>query len=66
MFEYILNLGLPLTIVLSKIDKLWNAEIKKSLDYTKKVFFGQEIIWVSSIKKTWIKELCKSLKEALK
>jgi GTP-binding protein EngB required for normal cell division len=66
MFEYILNLGLALTIVLSKVDKLWNAEVKKSLDYAEKLFFGQEIIWVSSVKKTWIKELCKSLKEALK
>jgi GTP-binding protein len=64
-FEYILNLGLPLTIVLSKVDKLGNAEIKKSLDYAKKVFFWQEIIPVSSKKNIWIKELCKSIKKAL-
>jgi GTP-binding protein EngB required for normal cell division len=39
MYEYILNLELPVTIVLSKIDKLGNSEIKKSLEYAKKVFF---------------------------
>jgi hypothetical protein len=29
------------------------------------VFFGQEIIWVSSTKMIWIKELLSSIKKAL-
>jgi hypothetical protein len=36
------------------------------LEYAKKVFFWQEVIPVSSVKKTWIKELCNLLKQNLK
>ncbi len=65
MYKYILDLELPVTIILSKVDKLWNNEVAKSQAHAKKEFFGQEIISVSSIKKTWIKELEKSIKKAL-
>lgn len=65
MYKYILDLWLPVTIVLSKIDKLSKSEIAKSLTYAKNQFFGQEIIPVSSLKKVWIKELEKSIKAVL-
>jgi GTP-binding protein EngB required for normal cell division len=39
MYKYILELGLPVTIVLSKIDKLSKNEVNKSLSHSKKHFF---------------------------
>jgi GTP-binding protein EngB required for normal cell division len=39
MYKYILGLGLPITIILSKIDKLGNSELEKSLEYARKIFF---------------------------
>jgi GTP-binding protein EngB required for normal cell division len=39
MYKYILELELPVTIVLSKIDKLSKNELAKSLAHTKKEFF---------------------------
>jgi GTP-binding protein EngB required for normal cell division len=39
MYKYILDLDLPITIILSKIDKLSNADVKKSLEYAKEIFF---------------------------
>ena len=65
MYKYILDLGLPVTIVLSKTDKLSKSEVAKSLAHAKNQFFGQEIIAVSSLKKIGIKELTKSIKAAL-
>jgi len=65
MYKYILDLWLPVTIVLSKIDKLSKSEVGKSLAHAKNQFFGQEIIPVSSLKKVWIRELEKSIKAAL-
>jgi len=65
MYKYILDLWLPVTIVLSKIDKLSKSEVAKSLAHAKNQFFGQEIIPVSSLKKVWIRELDKSIKAAL-
>jgi GTP-binding protein EngB required for normal cell division len=65
MYKYLLELELPLTIVLSKIDKIWKNELNKSLAHAREVFFGQEIIPVSSTKKLWISELAKSIKIAL-
>jgi GTP-binding protein EngB required for normal cell division len=44
MYKYILDLNLPIVITLSKTDKLNNTEVKKSLEYAREVFFGQEII----------------------
>lgn len=65
MYKYILDLWLPITIVLSKTDKLSKSEVWKSLIHAKNQFFWQEIIPVSSTKKDWIKELTKSIKECL-
>jgi len=65
MFKYLQELELPLLIVLSKIDRLNKGEIAKSLAHAKKVFFGQEIIAISSTKRIWIKELEKVIREAL-
>ncbi len=65
MYKYILGLELPVTIVLSKIDKLSKSELWKSIMHTKDKFFWQEIIAVSSTKKVWIAELTKSIKACL-
>ena len=65
MFKYVLDLWLPITIVLSKTDKLSKTEAAKSLNYAKEQFFWQEIIPVSSTKKIGIRELEKSIKKVL-
>lgn len=65
MYKYILELELPVTIVLSKIDKIGRNELNKSLSHAREMFFGQEIIPVSSTKKLGINELTKSIKTAL-
>lgn len=65
MYKFLLELWLPITIVLSKIDKLSKNEVAKALEKTKKHFFWQEIIPVSSLKNLWIKELSRSIREAL-
>jgi len=65
MFKYLQELELPILIVLSKIDRLNKSETAKSLIHAKKVFFGQEILAISSTKRVWIKELEKVIREAL-
>jgi GTP-binding protein len=65
MYKYLLTLELPLTIVLSKIDKIKPNELQRSLAAARETFFGQEIIPVSSLKKVGVKELTKSIKAAL-
>lgn len=65
MYKYILDLELPVTIVLSKSDKLSNSELAKSLSHAKEVFFWQEIIATSSTKKTWLKQLESIIKKSL-
>ncbi|MDD3793827.1 MAG: ribosome biogenesis GTP-binding protein YihA/YsxC [Candidatus Gracilibacteria bacterium] len=65
MYEYILKLELPVTIVLSKIDKLSNSEISKSVAHASEMFFGQTIIPISSTKKISINELCKLISKQL-
>ena len=65
MYKYILDLELPVTIVLSKIDKLSKSETNKSIMHAKNIFFWQEIIAVSSTKKIWLDELSRSIKTAL-
>lgn len=66
MYKYILGLDLPVTIVLSKIDKVSSSELQKSLAQAKNEFFWQEIIAVSSTKRIGIRELEKSIKASLK
>ncbi len=65
MYKYLLELWLSITIILSKIDKLNKSEVMKSLVYAKNIFFGQEIIPVSSLKKIGIRELEKSITSSL-
>lgn len=65
MYKYILSLELPITIVLSKTDKLSNNDISKSVEHAKEMFFWQNIIPVSSTKKTGISELCKIISKSL-
>lgn len=65
MYGFIQELGLPVTIVLSKIDKIGKNELHKSVAFSQKTFFGQEIIPVSSTKKIWLRELEKSIKISL-
>lgn len=65
MYKFLLGFELPITIVLSKADKVSNNDLQKCIQITKWEFFWQEIIPVSSTKKIWLKELEKSLKQAL-
>ncbi len=65
MYKYILDLWLPVTIVLSKIDKLSKSELLKSMQHAKEYFFWQEVLAVSSTKNIWIKELSKIIKKSL-
>ncbi|MDD2871086.1 MAG: ribosome biogenesis GTP-binding protein YihA/YsxC [Candidatus Gracilibacteria bacterium] len=65
MYKYILELGLPVTIVLSKIDKIGKSEYGKSLEHTKHHFFGQEVIGVSSTKNIGVKQLSTIIKNSL-
>ncbi|MCP4523627.1 MAG: YihA family ribosome biogenesis GTP-binding protein [Candidatus Gracilibacteria bacterium] len=65
MYKYLLTLELPLTIVLSKTDKIGKNEVAKSLNHARNEFFGQDIFPVSSTKKTGLRELEKNLKAAL-
>ena len=51
MYEFLLELGMPITIILSKIDKLSKSEANKSIEFAKQAFFGQQIFPVSSQKK---------------
>ncbi len=65
MYKYILDLELPVTIVLSKIDKISKSELAKTIAHTKEAFFWQEILAVSSLKKLWMRELEKSITQCL-
>ena len=65
MYQYILELGLPVLIVLSKADRLSKSEQKKAENYTKQKFFWQEILSISSKTKLWIPDLEKILKNSL-
>lgn len=65
MYQFILDLELPVLIVLSKSDKLSKSELQKSIDYTKQEFFWQDILAVSSKNRNWIFELEKIIKKSL-
>ncbi len=65
MYKYILWLELPITIVLSKVDKLSNNEISKSVSHAKESFFWQDVLAVSSSKKIGINELSKIISKSL-
>lgn len=66
MYKYLLWLELPVTIVLSKIDKLSNNDLNKSIKNANDNFFWQEIIAASSVTKVWIRELEKSITSVLR
>ena len=66
MYQFISELHLPVTVVLSKIDRLGNNDINKSKFHTEKTFFGARVLPVSSTKLQWIDELRKIIWEALK
>ncbi len=65
MIWYIKELWLPVLIILSKVDRLSKSEIQKSISYTEKMLFWQQIIPVSSTKKIGMKELEKVIWESL-
>jgi GTP-binding protein EngB required for normal cell division len=58
MYNYITNdLKLPITVVMSKIDKLSLSDSQKSKNHTEKTFFGARVMWISSTKKDGIDKL---------
>ena len=66
MYKYITDdLKLPITVVLSKIDRLSKNDINKSKFHTEKTFFWARVIPVSSTKLIGIDELRKVLWDAL-
>lgn len=66
MYNYITNdLKLPITVVMSKIDKLSRSDSDKSKNHTEKTFFGARVMWISSTKKDGIDALRKVLWEEL-
>lgn len=64
MYNYILELELPVLIVLSKSDKLSKTELIKSVNFAKEKFFWQEVLAVSSKNKLNILELERILKRS--
>lgn len=65
MYKYIEELGLPVTVVLSKIDRLWKNDINKSKFHTEKLFFWARVLPVSSTKLNGVEELSKIIWEEL-
>lgn len=66
MYNYISELGLPVTLVMSKIDKLSKSDANKSKNHTEETFFGARVLPISSTKLIGIDELRKVLGESLK
>lgn len=65
MYKYLLELWAPVSIVLSKVDRLSKNEIAKSVAHANNEFFWQNVFPVSSMKNTWIKELFADIRDAL-
>jgi len=65
MYQYLLELELPVVFVLSKVDRISNSEVKRVTKLLENNFFGQDIFPISSVKKTWIRDLEKYLKTFL-
>jgi len=67
MYKFINEeLSLPITVVLSKIDRLSKNDINKSKFHTEQTFFGARVIPVSSTKLDGIDDLRKVIGESLK
>ena len=61
MFKFLQEFEIPLIFVLNKIDKLSNNEINKSLNYTSKAFFWQQILTSSTKNFDGINDIKKEL-----
>jgi len=66
MMKFLSEQELSPVIVLSKCDRLGKNDINKSIAHTQSVFFGQQILAISSSKWDGILELKKLLGESLK
>ncbi len=66
MYQYIQTLWLPVTLVLSKIDKLKKSEIQKSLRHAEELFFWARVIPLSAHKNRGVDDLQKILSETLR
>ncbi len=64
MFNYINDLEIPVLIILSKVDRLSNNDVNKSIFHCEEVFFGQQVMAVSSMKKLGVDEIFKVLAES--
>ncbi|MDQ7009967.1 MAG: ribosome biogenesis GTP-binding protein YihA/YsxC [Candidatus Gracilibacteria bacterium] len=65
MYEYLLELGVPMFIALAKIDRLNTSEMMKSKNHTENLLLGQEVFPVSSKKRNGIADLWRELGYAL-
>jgi GTP-binding protein EngB required for normal cell division len=65
MYEYLLELWVPMFIALSKIDRLNTSEVQKSKNHTASLLVWQPIFPVSSKKWNWISDLWRELWYAL-
>lgn len=65
MYKYLLELGLPIVIVLSKIDKVSSNLLNENIKKTKEIFYWQEVIAVSSKTKNWLRDLSSLIKNSL-
>lgn len=66
MYHYIWELELPVSVILSKIDRLGKNDVNKSKAHTEKTFFGARVMPVSVTKYQGIDEIRKLLGEELK
>lgn len=66
MLKFLTDMELSPIIVLSKCDRLGRNDINKSLAHTQNMFFGQQVIPISSAKWDGIEELREILWESLK
>jgi len=64
--EFLTEMELSPVIVLSKCDRLGINDINKSIAHTQNIFFGQQVLSISSMKGSGIEELRKILGESLK
>lgn len=66
MYNYITNdLKMPITVALSKIDRLSKNDINKSKFHTQETFFGSRVVPISSSKLDGIDEMRKIIWEVL-
>ena len=66
MYTYIQSLHLPITFVLSKIDRLKKSDISKVKMHTEQMFFWSRIVTTSVHNNIWIVDLQKIISNSLK